>query len=159
MSLKKNLILLVVAIALLILSFKFLPFHCYSKLCLEESVPTMRTETILLNNIPIKALVADTEAERVQGLSGRNGLNESEGMLFVFDVPNKYGIWMKNMNFPIDIVWADGGKIISIEKSVSPTSYPKVFYPTTSARFVLELPAGFCDTHDLKVGDSFSQGL
>lgn len=147
------------AVALLILSFKFLPFHCYSKLCLEESIPTMRTETVLLNNLPIKAFVADTEAERVQGLSGRNDLNEGEGMLFVFDEPNKYGIWMKNMNFPIDIVWAEDGKIIYIEKSVSPTSYPKVFYPPSSVRFVLELSAGFCDTHNLKVGDSFSQGL
>jgi uncharacterized membrane protein (UPF0127 family) len=158
MNLKKNLFLLLIAVALLVISFKFLPFHCSSKLCLEKSIQTTQTKTVLLKNISISVSIAQTNAERTQGLGGRDGLKENEGMLFVFDKPDTYGFWMKDMKFSIDIVWILGGKIIFIEKSLSPTTYPKVFSPTSPAQFVLELPAGFCDTHEVRVGDSFSVG-
>jgi uncharacterized membrane protein (UPF0127 family) len=42
---------------------------------------------------------------------------------------------MKDMRVPLDIIWlSDTGDIVHIERSVSPDSYPRVFYPGTPAR-------------------------
>jgi uncharacterized membrane protein (UPF0127 family) len=118
-----------------------------------------KTTDVTVGNVVVNADVSNTNALRTLGLSGRMSLGENKGMLFVFDTPTNGGFWMKDMNFSLDMIWADGGRIVSIEKSVSPNTYPTVFYPTSPTRFVLELPAGFCDAHNLKVGDFFSTGL
>ncbi len=118
-----------------------------------------KTTTVSIGNTQVRAEISDTDALRTLGLSGRTSLEEGTGMLFVFDSPGSHGIWMKGMNFSIDIVWADEEKIIYIEKNVSPTTFPKFFYPPLPAFFVLELPAGYSDLHDLKVGDFFRTGL
>ena len=87
--------------------------------------------------------IANTDAERTQGLSGRASLPAGTGLLFVFESPGKYGFWMKDMNFPIDIVWLGDGMLpVGIEKNVSPDSYPQVFYPPVPVRYVLEVNAG-----------------
>lgn len=88
--------------------------------------------------------VADTDEERVQGLSGRPSLAEGTGLFFVFEEDSAWGIWMKDMRFPIDIIWADAsGTIVTIAHEVSPETYPEVFMPTAPARYVLEVPAGY----------------
>jgi len=53
----------------------------------------------------IKVDLALTPETQEKGLSGRSGLKDDEGMLFVFEKPDKYSFWMKDMNFPIDIIW------------------------------------------------------
>jgi len=89
------------------------------------------------------AEVADTESLREQGLGGRAGLPKGRVMLFVFDTPDSWGIWMKDMRFALDIVWArSDGTIINIERNVLPESYPHVYYPRESAAYVVEFPAG-----------------
>ncbi len=96
---------------------------------------------------------ADTETLREQGLSGRASLPEGQALLFVFDTDGMWGIWMKDMKFPLDIVWADSsGKITTIYRSVSPYTYPKVFYPAALTRYVVELPAGFAAAHGVATG-------
>ena len=98
--------------------------------------------------------VADTESTREQGLSGRLNLPEGQGMLFVFDTDGSWGIWMKDMRFAIDIVWADAsGAIVTVSSNVAPDTYPeKSFYPIAPARYVLELPAGFTTAHGIAAG-------
>lgn len=97
--------------------------------------------------------VADTEKLRTLGLSGRNSLCPSCGMLFKFDRPSRYGFWMKDMKFPIDIVWINAEKrIIGVENSASPDSYPTVFYPTEPVLYVLELPAGVVVKRHIDIG-------
>jgi uncharacterized membrane protein (UPF0127 family) len=64
-------------------------------------------------------------------------------MLFVFDKSDRYGFWMKDMHFALDICWLDdSGKVISIARNVSADSYPKAFYPKKPARMVIEANAG-----------------
>ncbi len=84
--------------------------------------------------------VADTDADRTLGLSGRNELPRDRGMLFVFPTSGNHGIWMKDMNFPIDIIWLDEEKkVVHIEREVRPETFPYVFYPTVPAKYVLEV--------------------
>lgn len=97
--------------------------------------------------------VADTELARERGLSGRASLKEGTGLLFVFDKDGTWGIWMKDMNFPIDIVWLDAsGVVVSVAAEVSPDTYPEVFYPSALARYVLEVPAGYAEKAGIAEG-------
>lgn len=97
-------------------------------------------------------VVASNEA-RAQGLSGRTELPGGYGMLFVFDVPDRYGFWMKDMLMPIDILWlADDGTIVGIERNVMPSTYPEAFYPPRPVRLVLETRVGEAAAQGWDVG-------
>lgn len=110
--------------------------------------------TIILKGKTIEALVADTECKRELGLSEKNSLEKDKGMLFVFNSVGYYGFWMKDMNFPIDIIWIDNDFYISgLEKNVSPDSFPEVFGQNYEAEYVLEVPAGYADDNDVSAGD------
>jgi uncharacterized protein len=115
----------------------------------------IRGQSIIVNNRTFNVIVRDTEELRQKGLSGMKELRDDEAMLFVFDSPNIYGIWMKEMLFSIDIVWLDEkGRIISMEKNASPNSYPKVFYPSAPSQYVLEFNSGTLENIGAQVGDS-----
>jgi len=109
------------------------------------------TPTLNINDREIELIVSNTEELRTKGLSGRTDLNGA--MLFVFNTPSKYGFWMKDMNFPIDIVWLDSEKtVVHIENNVLPESYPKVFFPPLDSLYVLEFNSGFAIENNLTVG-------
>ncbi len=97
--------------------------------------------------------VADTPAERMQGLSGKNGLGMNEGMLFVFDEPGTHGFWMKDMKFPIDIIWISGDEVIYVLRSLNPDSYPTIFSPPSPVDKVLEVIAGTAIRLNIVQGD------
>ncbi|MDE2399661.1 MAG: DUF192 domain-containing protein [Patescibacteria group bacterium] len=105
----------------------------------------------------IKVDLALTPSEQSQGLSGRASLDENTGMLFVFDRPDKYAFWMKDMNFSIDMIWiGEDNKIVFIKKNALPKDYPETYQPgmdNNTARYVLEITAGFSEKNNLKIGD------
>ena len=99
--------------------------------------------------------LAITESERENGLSAWPNLGINRGMLFVFDTPFEYGFWMKDMDFPIDIIWIGADKkIVYIEKNVQPDSYPTKYSPDKPALYVLEIPAGESEASHFAVGDA-----
>ncbi len=98
--------------------------------------------------------VASKEASREIGLSNSLPLHSNQGMLFIFNSADNYGFWMKDMIFPIDIIWiGENKKIVYIEKNVLPESYPKNFSPNVKAMYVLEVLSGFSEKHNIKIGD------
>ncbi len=95
-----------------------------------------------------------TEDKQEMGLSGREELEENEGMLFIFERSGNYPFWMKDMNFPIDIIWFDENlKVIYIKKDARPELYPEIYNPNKEAKYVLEVVSGFSDKNNLKEGD------
>lgn len=132
---------------------------------LESSISC--DEQITINQKVFKCVeLADTPDLRANGLSGRPELTIDEAMLFRFDEPAQHGIWMKEMLFPLDILWADeSGKIVTIEKNVSPQTCPQpfsqdncqVFSSGQPALYVLEILAGQVDANDINVGDTIEQ--
>jgi len=102
----------------------------------------------------IEVDLATTAPEQEQGLSGRTELGPNEGMLFVFDTPGKYSFWMKDMLFPIDIIWlAPDSRVVYVKKDARSESYPESFTPDEEAKYVLEVESGFADKYNLQVGD------
>src|SRR3989304_6446445 len=67
---------------------------------------------VVIAGTTINVEIAQTEAEREQGLSGHKPLADDEGMLFIFDKPGYHGFWMKDMLFSIDIIWISADKKI-----------------------------------------------
>ncbi len=114
--------------------------------------------TLIFGDKTLTVLVADTTLSRMRGLGGRDSLAPYDGMFFFFDSPAKYGIWMKDMLFPIDIVWLakdpepNSMVVVDLAEDVAPKTYPKIFSPTHNASFVLELPAGFAREQEIKIG-------
>src|ERR1700675_3717330 len=76
---------------------------------------SLAQQTVTIGTTTVAVEVESTEASREQGLSGRTSLAEGSGMLFVFQTPGVYGFWMKDMNFDLDMLFADSnGKIVTI---------------------------------------------
>jgi uncharacterized membrane protein (UPF0127 family) len=98
--------------------------------------------------------VASNEADRQKGLSGTYSLGDDQAMLFVYESEGKWGIWMKDMNYPIDIVWLDKDKkVIYIVKNADPSSYPyETFTPKENAKYVVELKAGSVGKKAISIG-------
>lgn len=85
-------------------------------------------------------MVANTEVKRLKGLSNTKPLLSNTGMVFDFDYEDFHGIWMKDMNYPIDVIWLDSLCRITGAKSLMRDSFPEVFYPYSPSKYVLELP-------------------
>ena len=103
-------------------------------------------------NLSLETVTEPQAQER--GLSRRSGLGAHDGMLFVFPHDDYYSFWMKDMKFPIDILWLDANyTIVDSAQAVQPSSYPQTFAPRVPARYVVELPAGFFVEHSLKIGN------
>lgn len=125
-----------------------------------------RARVIVADGTAVTLEIADTEAERNRGLMMRESLAENAGMLFIFEQPGAYAFWMKNCRIALDIIWLDASfRIASMAESVPPCrlagceppcdsdacpSYPPA--PGTSAKYVVELAAGFAKRHGLKTG-------
>lgn len=131
----------------------------YRKDINEKILPTSEVATntfqnIAINGIIIKAELATTPEAQTLGLSGRESLKENEGMLFIFEKPSVYHFWMKDMNFPIDIIFFDeNAKIVHIKENAQPESYPDLFGPKEDVKYVLETVAHFTSKNKIKIGD------
>lgn len=109
---------------------------------------------IYVRTTPLKVTVAETPEARARGLSERPSLPANEGLLFVFPAPAEVGIWMKDMHFPIDIIWVgDDRRIVDIKKNAPVGSYPEVFRPRFPARYVIEVNAGWTEAYSVAIGD------
>lgn len=109
-----------------------------------HTTPTAVMHTVTVGTTVFNVEVADTEALRELGLGVRSLLPAGHGMLFVFDKPAVWGIWMKDMHFPLDIIWARAdGTITTVARDVATSTYPDVFYSKTpDAMYVVEVNAG-----------------
>lgn len=125
-----------------------------SKPAVVSQASSYNTKKVVLGGTEYTLEVAYTEALRERGLSYRTTLAPQTGMIFVFDTPGVLKFWMKDMNFPIDIIWLDArGEVVHIEHSLSPSTYPESFGPETMTRYVIEINAGEASSLGLKEGD------
>ena len=108
-----------------------------------------------INNIKIPIEIVDTEETRRLGLSYRESLEKDSGMLFVMPSKQVSSYWMKDMNFPLDIIWIDGERIVNISRDLPPGgSHPDISYSSDlPVDYVLEVNGGFCDKSGIKIDD------
>lgn len=133
-----------IAIALVVL---FAGYYVFEKVAVSQTVVRVRDHSYV-------ATLARTDEERVRGLSGTKSLAKDHAMLFIFSQGSQPGIWMKDMNYPIDILWLDSNRqVVYLVKNASPSSYPQIFQPSVPARYVIELPSGTIEKTGITNGD------
>jgi uncharacterized membrane protein (UPF0127 family) len=109
------------------------------------------------NNKRYTLQVAATTRSQALGLGNRTSLPKNQGMLFVFQKPAVQCFWMKDMHFPIDMVWVSSDRRVEyVESNVSPKTYPHLFCPAVQARYVIELNAGQAKQADIRTGKLLS---
>lgn len=107
-------------------------------------------------------LVAKTEKEKEIGLSGKKSLAKDSGMIFPYETKTTPTFWMRNMEFPIDIVFIRDGKIVTLYKDVKPATSNQnlqLYQPTQPIDNVIEINAGLSDQYGIKEGDTVSVTL
>ena len=97
--------------------------------------------------------IAETAAQRAQGLMWRKDLPMGTGMLFDFKITSPVIMWMKNTYIPLDIFFiTHRGVILNIVQDAIPHSTKHI--PSVGpVRAVLELPGGTAKKFDIRVGD------
>ena len=109
------------------------------------------------DRVTLNAEIVDTPESRQKGLSVKDCLDDSSAMLFVFDSSDQHGFWMKDMKFSIDIIWLDQDKrVVDIKPDASPSTYPEVFYPSGTSKYVLETKPGLAKSAGVKIGTQLS---
>lgn len=90
----------------------------------------------------LKLEIADTDELRAKGLSDRPNVEKNGGMLFDFEQTGNWGIWTKDMNFNIDVIWLNqNGQVLCVLQNLSPDTYPQSFYADKPSRYIIELHA------------------
>ncbi len=106
--------------------------------------------------------VVRTDEAKRRGLSAREHLGTENGMLFVFQDYGYPSIWMKDMKFPIDIIWIAGNRVVDFEEhaqalaSTTPDSALPIYRPDARANLVVEVNAGFVQENNIRIGDSLA---
>lgn len=115
------------------------------------------SSTAAINGHTFNIEVATTSAAQQLGLSGRDSLPEDQGLLFVFENKDYHTFWMKNMKFPIDIIFIKDDIVSSIVKNAAPPESPgadlDLYRPNEPINRVLEINAGLSDEYEIKEGD------
>lgn len=102
--------------------------------------------------------VADTPAKKELGLGKRDVLPEGRGMYFPFAEARTWAFWMKDMRFPIDIVWIRQGTVVDIHRDVPVPEGGRLetYASIEPVDAVLELPAGTAEKAGIRAGDKVS---
>ena len=105
------------------------------------------------NKAKIDIEIADDDYSRQLGLMNRKGMEDNQGMIFIFDEERMQSFWMLNTLFSLDMIFINKeNRIVTIQKNTTPLSQQS--YPSSKpALFVLEVVGGFSDSHNIKEGD------
>src|SRR5918995_762715 len=110
---------------------------------------------VTVKDFELNADVPITNELISKGLAVKNQLKENEAMLFIFEESAKHSFWMKDMKFPIDIIWLDSArKVVHIERNLQPCASVFIctgYRPSADSQYVLETVAGFAQRHNVNI--------
>ncbi|MBC31108.1 MAG: hypothetical protein CMH48_09695 [Muricauda sp.] len=139
--------------------------------CKERAKTEIKTETVAFTKegelhifrpgndsllVTLDIEFAETEYETQTGLMYRQSMEDNQGMLFIFPDVAMHSFYMKNTEFPLDIVFIDENqKIVTIQKDAQPLD-EKSISSVVPVKYVLEINAGLSEKWQLQVGDSIA---
>ena len=114
---------------------------------------------VRIDQAKLRADVAVSSERLAKGLMGADRLSDDRGMLFVYRKPTTPRIWMKDVRFPVDIVWISGDTVTQVTADVPPAK-PGVaaedlplYSPDGPVDKVLETAGGWAGRHSVQPGD------
>lgn len=148
---KKNKVtIFIILLIILIFLFSFMMFF------LEEVLSENKINAVCISKNCFEVEIADNQIKRQIGLSSYDSLDKDSGMLFIFESEDEYSFWMKNMSFPLDIIWINEEReIVYIAQSVSPCNDLDcpLIKPNKKAIYILEINSGLADELIFSLGD------
>lgn len=118
----------------------------------QEKEKTSSQAKVSLGNKELEVIVARTELERYQGLSGKNELEEGKGMLFLFDDYDNHGFVMREMNFDLDFIFIHDEEVVDYKKNIQKDFSGKIF-GSKKYNKVIEVRKGWVEDEGLLIGD------
>jgi uncharacterized protein len=114
-----------------------------------------------INGYHFSLYLARTTQDQEVGLAKFKNIENNHGMLFIFTKTDYYSFWMKNMKFPIDIIFLNNNKIADIFQNVPVQNNNDLPIYTTKkpADMVLEINAGLSKKYNIKIGDTINLNL
>ena len=121
-------------------------------------------DQIAIDGAVFNVEIASTTLEQTRGLSYRPSLGAQDGMLFIFGAGSVQTFWMKDMHFPLDMIWISGTKIVGFAQDVpapapgTPLWSLPIYSSPPNTDKVLEVNAGTVAKYNIKVGDAVKIG-
>jgi uncharacterized membrane protein (UPF0127 family) len=122
---------------------------------LASQIVTFPKSHIKLDKTILEVQVAQTGEQKTRGLMFQKQLGYDKGMLFVNDKMQVVGIWMKNMQFALDIIWFDDqGNVVFIKKNAIPCTPVDPICSVIDGNkqltlYVLEVTSGYVDRFNI----------
>ena len=123
-------------------------------------ISTPRIPTVAFEDVIFEVEIARSPAEQIKGLSGREGIPPTTGMLFVLQPPKVEIIWMRGMRFPLDLVWI-GADCTVLETTLNapppapgtPDSALPLYISSMPVAYTLEINAGDVERFGIQIED------
>jgi hypothetical protein len=121
----------------------------------RPAADNLGTGLAAINQQKIKVEIASTFSQHYQGLSGRASLCADCGLLFNFTDSEQKSFVMRNMNFPLDIIFINQGVVQNIAENLEPEGNDPqhVYRSAGEADQVLEVNGGYCEKYNIRAGD------
>ena len=124
--------------------------------CTQEALTTTQLK---IAERPFTVFVADSPLERTRGLADIVHLADDEGMIFLFPTRTPQTFWMKDVEYPIDIVWISQRQIVGYitaqpEAITTASTDYQLYQSAQPVDTVVELPAGTVARLGLQIGDN-----
>jgi uncharacterized membrane protein (UPF0127 family) len=122
----------------------------FESYCRKHDVDGVEIEARVAN-IPLRLRVASTPESQAQGyMNAESEPEDGEGILFVYDADQPLGFWMKNVRFPLDVIFFDSFMNYLGHETMEPgeglsDEEQKIYASKKPARFAVEVPAGWCN--------------
>lgn len=139
----------------------FLSAGCNQQITPTQEVPFQASDyshKLRIGGQNLLVEIAGTKAQMRLGLSGREKLDDNQGMLFDFGAQQTVAsFWMKGMKFNLDFIWIKNNKIIFITPDVPAPVLAdenlELYQPPEPVNRVLEVNAGWAEKNKIKTGD------
>ncbi len=135
-----------------------------SSIIVSGENPPLASEPLIIDSAIFTVEIASTSLSQTRGLSFRPSLGTNGGMLFIFDVGSVQTFWMKDMNFPLDMIWISGATVVGFTQNI-PAPPPgtalwnlPVYSSPGNTDKVLEVNAGTVAKYNIRVGDVVTIG-
>lgn len=117
---------------------------------------------IKINDKIITVLVADTSRHWHEGWSNKKDMGRYGGMLFIFNDYGRHPMVMRDMQFPLDMVWLSDGMVVDMAPNIplepgKPDNLLNLYLSSHSSNRVIELPSGTIAQTGLKIGDKIEE--
>jgi len=117
------------------------------------SVPFKESCVLRITNsdgeeVLVNCEVPSTDEEKMTGLMYRDSLCDNCGMFYDYV---DGGFWMKNVNFPIEMIFINDNQIVDIKKANAQDE--TIIYPSVESNGNLEVNDGFCESNNISIGN------